>query len=205
MLQSLAESMSGFSLGRRSPKAAGGTCVHSLRSSLWSRRRMRMTGRRLSHFQGRGNGGGGKETVSVDIWLRKWKQASICLQNLHFSSTKFSFQSPDHKRRVSACVRACVYVGVFSTNRSTEINISTNASHRASFCASLSASLGTHCSGCLAQGHNFKIETCLLVCWIFVKSCLSACRRSTDNNLGTFFYSLFKLRLVCLNQKQILK
>lgn len=38
--------------------------------------------------------------------------------------------------------------------------------------------------------------------WVLTKSCLSACRRSTDNNLGTFFYSLFKLRLVCLNQKQ---
>lgn len=138
---------------------------------------------------------GGKETVSVDIWLRKWKQASICLQNLHFSSTKFSFQSPDHKRRVSACVRVCVYVGVFSTNRSTEINVSTNASQRASFCASLAASLGTHCSGCLAQGHNFRTETCLLVCWIFIKSCLSACRRSTDNNLGTFFILYLNLDL----------
>lgn len=74
MLQSLAESTSGFSTGRRSPEAAGGTCVHSLRSSLLKQeeededdgeKALALSGQR------KGGRGEGKEIVSVDVWLRK--------------------------------------------------------------------------------------------------------------------------------------
>lgn len=70
MLQSLAESMSGFSTGRRSPEAAGGTCVHSLRSSLLKQEEDEDDGEKALALSGQRKRGG-KEIVSVDTWLRK--------------------------------------------------------------------------------------------------------------------------------------
>lgn len=90
---------------------------------------------------------------------------SICLQNLHFSSTKFSFQSPDRNRRMHASAHSTS--GAWSGTR----------------------------TPVPATGGNLERETCLLVHWDFAKSCLSACRRSTDNNLGTFFILYLNLDL----------
>lgn len=59
-----------------------------------------MAGRRLSCFWAEETGW--KEVVSVGFWLRKGTVKYLRLQNLHFSSIKFSFQSLGQLR----CVRA---------------------------------------------------------------------------------------------------
>lgn len=202
MLQSLAESTSGFSTGRRSPEAAGGTCVHSLRSSLLKQEEDEDDGEKalaLSGQRKQGVGWGKGDCFCWHLATEVKQQASICLQNLHFSSTKFSFQSPDRKR----CVRACVRLRV-ATSRGAELDGDTRAWQAPRLPARDSAPRPSPLR-LPTTGENLERETCLVVRWVFAKSCLSACRRSTDNNLGTFFILYLNLDLFCLNQKQILK
>lgn len=62
--------------------------------------RKRMRGRRVSHFGGKGR------LFLLMFGYEKWNsKASTCLQNLRFSSTKFSFQSSDRcfKMRKGVC------------------------------------------------------------------------------------------------------
>lgn len=57
---------------------------------------------------------GVREIMSVGVWLWNWNsKASICLQNLCFSSTKFSFQSSDRfKMKMGVCcVALCCVTG----------------------------------------------------------------------------------------------
>lgn len=72
-------------LGKEAGKVTNGTCIHSLQSSLWNLRKEENGGEKGFTLPGQGG------IVSVDIWLWKWNsKASICFQNLRFSSTKFS-------------------------------------------------------------------------------------------------------------------
>lgn len=59
-----------------------------------------MVGRRLSCFWAEETRW--REVVSVGIWLRKGTAKYLRLQNLHFSSIKFSFQSLGRLRCVGA-------------------------------------------------------------------------------------------------------
>lgn len=166
MLRSLAGSTSGFSTGRRSQ--GGGRNLRSQSSKFlfeagggW-----RWWGEGSCTFGAEEMGGGvGEGRLFLLTFGYGSETASICLQNLHFSSTKFSFQSPDRTRRVWASAHSTS--GAWSGT-------------------------GTPVP---ATGGNLERETCLLVHWGFAKSCLSACRRSTDNNLGTFFILYLNLDL----------
>lgn len=100
----------------------------------------------LKHKEEREGRGGGlhtlgaREIVSVGVWLWKWgNKASICLRNLGFSSTKFSFQSSDFfKDDQGVCVEVCCH-------RTSNINTSTCLVHTLPF---------------LFSGH------CYLSCWL---------------------------------------
>lgn len=107
MLQSLAESMSGFSTGRRSPEAAGGTCVHSLRSSLLKQEEDEDDGEKALALSGQRKRGG-KEIVSVDTWLRKWNSKHLFVSKIYvLAAQSFPFKVRTVR---DACVRACVCV-----------------------------------------------------------------------------------------------
>lgn len=131
-----------------------------------------MAGRRLSCFWAEETGW--KEVVSVGFWLRKGTVKYLRLQNLHFSSIKFSFQSLGQLR----CVRAGGGWGAPGLPEP-----------------------GTRC----CHGEILERETCLgcTGCSLRVVSLLA--EEAQITTWVCFFYSLFKLRLVCLNQKQILK
>lgn len=151
MLQSLAESTSGFSTGRRSPEAAGGTCVHSLRSSLLKQEEDEDDGEKALALSGqRKRGRGGGDCFCWHLATEVKQQASICLQNLHFSSTKFSFQSPDRKR----CVRACVRLRV-PTSRVRSWT-GTPEPGRLLACPHVALSRGTRRSACLPRERTWK-------------------------------------------------
>lgn len=191
MLQSLVESMSGFGTGRRSPEAAGGTCVHSLRSSLLKQEEDEDDGEKALALSGQRKRGGGKEIVSVDTWLRKWNSKHLFVSKIYILAAQ-SF--PFKVRTVrDACVRTCVRLRV-PTSRGAELDGDTSA--RPAPRRPARGSEPRHSPLRLpTTGENLERETCLLVRWVFAKSCLSACRRSTDNNLGTFFILYLNLDL----------
>lgn len=165
---------------------------------FWNRRRMKMKGRRrISYVRG---GERGKKIVSVDVWLRKWNGKHLFVSKIYVLAAQ---NLPSKVQPIQDSVRVCAWERekkrgrerALSINRNTEININTSASHTGLFLLSVHCYLilcglhlwVTHHSDCLTQGQNFEVKTCLLVCWIFIKSCLSACRRSTgNNNLGAF-------------------
>lgn len=158
MLQSLAESTSGFSTGRRSPEAAGGTCVHSLRSSLLKQEEDEDDGEKalaLSGQRKRGVGWGKGDCFCWHLATEVKQQASICLQNLHFSSTKFSFQSPDRKRWVRACVRLRV-----ATSRGAELDGDTRAGQAPRLPAG-TLRRGPRRSACLPRERTWKEKPAL--------------------------------------------
>lgn len=136
-------------------------------------------------------------------------KASICLQNLHFSSTKFSFQSSDRcfKMRKGVCCVVLCY-------RNTDININTSASHTVPFCSLYLAIC--FFVGCTLDHSPLRLPNTRTKLWS--KKCVfwymelsltvaSLLAEEAHNNLGIFCFTLsfIKLSLVCLNQKQILK
>jgi len=181
MLQSLAESTSGFSTGRRSPEAAGGTCVHSLRSSLLKQEEDGDDGEKALALSGQRDRGGrvgwGGRRSFLSTFGYGSGTASIYLspKPTFLAAEKFSFQSPARPSCVRASARAA--------SRGCGAGRDTGARHAAR----------SHRRS--AAGENLERETCLSLRWGLATSCLSACRRSTDNNLGTFFILYLNLDL----------
>lgn len=143
---------------------------------------------------------GAREIMSVGVWLWNWNsKASICLQNLCFSSTKFSFQSPDRfKMKMGVCCVVLCYRDMDSNrNTSAWCTWFLFCSLYTAICSLLAALRITRRSDCLIQGQNFEVKKkkkkmCLLVSGIVINSCLSACRRSTQRP-GNSFVLLFLL------------
>lgn len=129
---------------------------------------------------------GAREIVSVGVWLWKWgNKASICLRNLGFSSTKFSFQSSDFFKDGQGCVLKCVVTGLGTLTQA-----------RASCTCFLlcSPDIAICLVGCTLDRSPLRLpnrktklwskkkkkkKMCLLVSGIVINNCLSACRRST--------------------------
>lgn len=164
MLQSLSGLTSGFSIGRRSQRRREEPAFVSSKFRFEAGGWWRWWGEG-SRTSEETRGGMGERRLFLLTFGYGSETASICLRNLHFSSTKFSFRSPDRMRRMHASAHSTS--GAWSGT-------------------------GTPVP---ATGGNLERETCLLVHWGFAKSCLSACRRSTDNNLGTFFILYLNLDL----------
>ena len=174
-------------VGKEARKVTNGTCIHSLQSSLLKPKEENEGEKDFTH-SGQG------EIVSVDVWLWKWNsKASICFQNLHYSSTKFSFQSSDHFFRWKR-----VYGAVVLCYRNTDININTSASFF--FCSRYIAIC--FFVGC-ALDHSplrlpntrTKLWSTKCVFWYMELSSTTASLLTEEahNNLGIFCFTLLLL------------
>lgn len=151
MLQSLAESTNGFNTGRRSPEAVGGTCIHSLRSSLLKQEEDEDDGEKALTLSGqrKRGGAGGQEIDSVDIWLRKWNSKHLFVSKIYIlAAQSFPF-------KVWTVKDACVHASARSPGQGTELE-GTPEPGRLRACPHVALSRGARRSGCLPWERTWK-------------------------------------------------